>query len=74
MLSKEDEEYLEYDVLIQFCELYEITNHDAHYYLKLAYERIKNKVDRKEADFVLKMIWLAAQEEMEGEYIERNKI
>lgn len=45
MLTEVDKEYLKYDKLIDFCQKHAITDIDTHYYLKLAYEHVKDKLD-----------------------------
>lgn len=62
MLSQIDKESLEYDSLIRFCEEHEITEIDAHYYLKLSYEKLKNKVPEKEINDILSYMYSAFDE------------
>lgn len=66
MLSDIDKESLEYNFLIQFCEEYSITDIDAHYYLKLAYEQLKDRIPEKEINNIFSYMHNAFDEHFYG--------
>ncbi len=66
MLSDIDKESLKYNFLIQFCEKYSIIDIDAHYYLKLAYEQLKDKMSEKEIENIFIYMYNAFDEHFYG--------
>ncbi len=68
MLNEVDKESLKYDILIKFCEKHNITDIDSHYYIKLAYENLKDKVDNKTILDFLESTYLAMEEHFFTKY------
>ena len=61
-MNEVDKEYLKYDILIEFCEKHNIVDIDAHYYLKIAYENIKDEIDDISILDFLENIYLSLEE------------
>lgn len=70
MLNEVDKETLKYDILIKFCEEHNIKDIDAHYYLKLGYESVKDKIEDNIMEEFLDKFYLAMDEHFYQEYRE----
>lgn len=62
ILTEVDKQSLEYKDLIQFCEKHNITDIDAHYYLKLAYNEMKSKLSRNEIENIFQYMYNAFED------------
>ncbi len=68
-MNDTDKEYLKYEILIEFCKKHNITDIDAMYYLKIAYENIKNEIDDIQIFDFLENIYLALEEHFYTNFI-----